>query len=469
MNITQENPDALNATVTIQIEPADYNEPVKKVLESYRKQAKLQGFRPGKVPYSVVKKMYGKAVLAEELNKILSEKLQSHIRDNDLKLLGQPMPKDQEQVNLDLEESFKFEYEIGLAPEFEANLTDKDKFPIFKIKVDDELIDKYVRDFQRRHGDSHEVEVVSENDMIYGTFRELDKAGELKDGGVQNQSTVAIEYVENKDAQKKLIGLKKGDKAVVEPAKLSKGDADLSAMLGVPAGDLDELSKKFELEVESIHHVHPHELNTELFDKILGPGAVTTEEEFRAKIAEDLDKNLKTDSEKKLKRDIQDYLQEKLKLELPDEFLKRWLVEANSSEEKQITLEDIERDYDEYSRFLKGQLIESRIAEENSLKVEYPEIEDAARMNIRRQFESYGQQELPDDMLNNFVQNFLQNEEQVRKLYDELLEAKLITFYRNTVKLQEKEVSFDEFVKLASSKPGKGKFIDQISNLLKRK
>lgn len=469
MNITQENPDTLNAIITIAIEPADYNDAVKKVLDNHRKQAKMQGFRPGKVPFSVVKKMYGKSVLADELNKILSEQLQNHIKENELRLLGQPLPRDMEQMELELEKSFTFQYDLGLAPQFDVNLTDKDKFPYLAIKVDDELLQKYFRDFQRRYGDSHEVEVVSEKDMIYGTFRELDKAGERKEGGVSNHSTVVVEYVENKDARQKLIGLKKGELVTVEPSKLSKGDADLSAMLGVPAGDLDELSKKFELEIESIHHVHPHELNTELFDKVLGSGAAKDEEEFKTKVAEDLTKHLKADSDKKLKRDITDFLLEKLKLELPDEFLKRWLVEANSNEEKQVTAEEIERDYDEYSRYLKGQLIESKIAEENDIKVEFPEIEAAAKVNIRKQFESYGQQELPDDMLNNFAQNFLQNEEQVRKLYDQLLEDKLMTFYRNTVKLQEKEVTFDEFVKLASSKPGKGKLIDQISNLLKRK
>lgn len=470
MNITQENPDDLNAIVTIEIQPEDYSEEVQKVLDRYRKQMNLQGFRPGKVPFSVAKKMYGKAVLAEELNKLLSEQLQKHITDNELRLLGQPLPKDQEQMDLELEQSFKFEYELGLSPSFEVGLSQKDKFNRYKIKVDENLLEKYLRDFQQRNGDSHEVEVSSEKDMIYGIFRELDKDGKVKEGGVHNHSTVVIEYVENKDAKKSLIGHKPGDKLVVDPSKLSKGDADLAAMLGVPASQLDEIGKKFELEIDSIHHVHPHELNQELFDKVLGPGAVSNLEEFKERVREDLQKHLSADSDKKLRRDIQEFLLEKLKLELPDEFLKRWLLESGSNnEEKKITQEDINREYDDYSRYLKGQLIESKIAEENDIKVTQEELQNEARESIRKQFQAYGQQEIPDELLNNFVQNFLQNEEQVRNLYDQLLDEKLMKFYKETVKLQEKEVSFDEFVKLASSKPGKGKFMDQISNLLKRK
>lgn len=467
MNVTQENIDELNARLTIEVAPDDYAEPVKKVLDNYRKQMRLQGFRPGKVPYGVAKKMYGKAVLAEELNKIISEQLNQHIRENELNILGQPLPSDQEELNLDFDKQFTFNYDLGLAPSFKVDLSDKDKFPHFKIKVDDNLIDKYVRDFQRRHGKSEEVEETTEKDMIYGSFYELDKSGSRKEGGVHNHSTIVVEYVENKEAKAKLIGLKVGQKLTVEPAKLSKGEADLSSMLGVPVSELDELSKQFELTVDSIHRIDPHPLNKELYEKVLGPNAVETEEEFRQKVADDLENYLASDSDKKLRRDISDRLLEKLKLELPNEFLKRWLLEANTEGEKKISQEDIDREYEDYSRFMKLQLIESQIARDNEIKVEYPEIEEHVKNNIRQQFAGFGQQEVAEDMLNQFAQNFLQKEEEVRKVYDQLLDGKLMGHYKNTVKLQEKEVSFDEFVKLASNKPGKGKFMDQISNLLK--
>lgn len=467
MNITQENVDALNARVVIEITPADYEEPVNKILDNYRKQMRLQGFRPGKVPFGLAKKMYGKAVLAEELNKMLSEKLNQHIKDNSLNLLGQPLPEEIADMQLDFNKKFEFRYELGLAPSFEVNLGNKDKFTQYKIAVDKDLVDKYVRDFQRRYGKSEEVDVTTEKDMIYGSFYELDKNGNRKEGGVHNHSTVVIEYVENKDAKAKLIGLGKGQKITVEPAKLCKGDADLSAMLGVPVSELPEVGKNFELAIESIHRIDPHPLNKELFDRVLGPNTVETEEEFRNRITADLEKHLSADSDKKLRRDISDKLLEKLKLELPDEFLKRWLLEAGSSGERKITQEDIEREYDDYSRFLKLQLIESQIARESGLKVEYPEIEQHIKNNIRAQFASFGQAELADEMIDQFAQNFLQKQEEVRKVYDQIFDEKLTNFYKNTVKLQEKEVSFDEFVKLASTKPGKGKFMDQISNLLK--
>lgn len=467
MNVTQENIDELNARLTIEVAPGDYEEPVKKVLNDYRKNMTLQGFRPGKVPFGVAKKMYGKAVLAEELNKIISEQLNKHIQDNELNILGQPLPVDQEELNLDFDKQFSFNYELGLAPTFEIDLSDKDKFPLYKIQVDDELIDKYVRDFQRRHGNSEEVETTTEKDMIYGSFYELDKSGERKEGGVHNHSTIVVEYVENKDAKANLIGLNVGQKITVEPAKLSKGEADMSSMLGVPVSELAELNKQFELTVDSIHRIDPHPLNKELFDKVLGPNVVETEEEFRQKVAEDLGKYLENDSDKKLRRDISDHLLDKLKLELPNEFLKRWLLENNREAEKPITQEDIDREYDDYSRFMKLQLIESRIASDNQIKVDYDEIQEHVKNQVRQQFAGFGQQEIGDDMVTQFAQNYLQKEEEVRKVYDQLLDTKIMAHYKNTVKLQEKEVSFDEFVKLASNKPGKGKFMDQISNLLK--
>ncbi|MBT3647610.1 MAG: trigger factor [Flavobacteriales bacterium] len=468
MDIKQENIDDLNAQVTIKIEPADYEKSVKSVLDNHRKQMTLQGFRPGKVPFGVAKKMYGKAVLAEELNKLLSENLNSHIKENELNILGQPIPKDQEELQLDFEKTFEFSYELGLAPNFEVSINDKDKFTKYKIIVDDELLNKYVVDFQRRHGQSEEVQFVGDTDMIYGTLFECDKSGTRKEGGVHNHTTIAVEYVDDKASKDKLVGLKVQETLVVEPAKLCKGDADLSAMIGVPVNQLSDLSKHFELRVDSIHKIDPHEINQELFDKVFNPGAVSTEEEFRLKITDDLTKYLEGDSDKKLRRDIQDKLIDKLKLELPDEFLKRWLLESGSQNpEKPITQADIDKEYDDYSRMLRTQLIESEIAKSNEIKVEFTDIEARVKESIKAQFQSFGQPEVDDEMLNQFAQNFLQKEEEVQKTYDQLLDERLTSFYSNTVKIQEKEVSFDEFVKLASSRSGKGNLKDQISSFLK--
>jgi len=468
MNVSQENTDVLNATVTIEIEPTDYTGQVKSILDEHRKKMTLQGFRPGKVPFSVAKKMYGKAVLAEELNKILSEKLNAHIQENEIEILGEPMPEDINELDLDFDKSYEFKYSLGIAPKFETELTEKDKFVKYDIKVDDELINKYVRDFQRRFGDSTEVEIVGENDLIYGSIYELDKDGNRKEGGVHNHTTIAVDYVETKAAREKLIGLDKGAVTVVEPSKLAKGEADLSAMLGIPVSKLDEVSKKFELTIESINNIKMHEINKELFQKVLGGATVETEEEFRNKISEDLSKHLESDSDKKLRRDVQDKLLDKLKLELPDEFLKNWLLRTGSQNpEKPVTQDDIDREYDDYSRVLRVQLIEAQLAKSNDIKVEFAEIEERVKDNLRAQFAQFGQGEVEDGMLNQFAQNFLQKEEEVRKVYDQLMEERLMAFYLSKVKVQNKEVSFDEFVKLASSKSDKGNFMNQVSNLLK--
>ncbi len=467
MNVTQENIDELNARVKIEIGPEDYEGPVTKILNDYRKKMTLQGFRPGKVPFGVAKKMYGKAVLAEELNKMLSENLNGHIRGNELDILGQPLPNDQDDLSLDFNHKYEFTYEVGLAPKFTVDLSPKDKFNKYKIAVDKDLIDKYVRDFQRRFGKSEEVDVVTEKDMIYGTFHEVDKSGEKVKGGKHNHSTVVVEYVENKDAKKKLIGLKLGEELLVEPSKLSKGDADLSAMLGVPVAEINDYPKQWSLTVDTIYQIEPHPLDQELFDQVLGAGAASNEEEFRAKISADLEKQLLNDSDKKLRRDISDKLIDKLELQLPDEFLKKWLLFNGANAEKPITQADIDREYADYRRYMQLQIIESNIAKTNDIKVEFPEIQERVKANIKTQFASFGQQEIDDKMLDQFAQNFLQKEEEVRKVYDQLLDEKLMAFYKGNVKLQEKEVSFDEFVKLASAKQGKGNFLDQVSNLLK--
>lgn len=468
MNITQENINELNARVTIEISPEDYKEKVITMLDNHRKKMSMPGFRPGKVPFSVAQKMYGKGVLAEELNRLLTDKLNGHIQENKLNILGQPIPETIEDLELDFTKTFVFNYDLGLAPEFDINLSNKDKFVKYKINVDEELVNKYVRDFQRRYGKSEEKDEVAEKDMIYGTFWELDKEGKRKEGGVHNHSTIVVEYIENAAAKKKLIGAKKGDIIVVEPSKLSKGEADLSAMLNVPAAALEELSSKFDLKIDSVHSIEPHELNQALFDRVVGPGVVTTEEEFRAKITADLSNYLANDSDRKLRRDITDELLTKLNLQLPDEFLKRWLLDSGAqNQERPITAEDIEREYDEYARYLKVQLIETKLATNSDIKVEPQEITEHIKNQVRAQFASFGQQEIAEDLVNQFAQNYLQNQEEVRKVYDQLLEQKMLEFYKATVKIQEKEVTFDEFAKLASSKPGKGKFMDQISNLLK--
>lgn len=466
MNLVQENIDELNARVLIKINPEDYQQDVSKVLEDYRKKMTLQGFRPGKVPYSVAKKMFGKSVLAEQLNKMLSSNLDKHIKENNLQLLGQPLPAEDEKIDIELDHDFEFKFDMGMAPQFSVDLS-KEKFNRYKIAIDDELIKKYVVDFQRRFGKSEDVEAVSEKDMIYGSLHELDKENKHKENGIHNHTTIVVEYVENKDAKSKLIGRKVGDVITVEPSKLCKGQSDLSAMLGIPVSELDGAGKFFDLKIESIHNIDPHPLNQELFDRVLGPNVASNEEEFRAKIAADLEKYLNRDSDMKLMRDIQEKLLERLKLPLPDNFLKRWLVVSNAEGENKITSEDIEKNYDDYSRHIRLQLIEGKILKENKIQVEFVEIEERVKSGIREKFAAYGSSEIPDDLINQFAGRTLQNQDEVRKIYEQMVDEKLIAFFKETLKLAEKEVSFDEFVKLASAKPGKGGLMNQISNLLK--
>lgn len=451
----------------IAITAADYNEAVGKKLEEYRRKMNLQGFRPGKVPMGVAKKMFGKSVLAEELNKLLSEKLDEHIKQQQpRKLMGYPLPSSREQLNVELDQNFEFSYDLAFAPDFTIDLGQKDKFTWYKILADSKLVEKHVLDYQRRHGQSEEVEIATEADMIYGSLYELDKSGNRKTGGVHNHTTVAIGYVENKEARQKLMGAAKGTKFTVEPAKLCSNDADLSQMLNVPVYELADLNKHFELTVESIHRITLAELNSELFDKVLGPGAATTEAEFRERIAADLAKYFDTEADRKFYRDVTDRLLEKLKLELPDAFLQRWLVVQSSEGEKPITAEEVAKDYDDYARYMRVSLIESKISAEQHLHISLEEVKEFYMTNLKQRFG--GLENLSaDNFFERMVEHQMKNEHEVNETARMLLERKLITYYKNVVKLTEKEVSFDEFVKLANEKSSKTGLISQITNFLK--
>lgn len=466
MDIVQENLDQLNATITIKVAPADYEAPVKKVLNDYQKKASMPGFRPGKVPFGMIKKMYGNAVLADELNKILSHQLYKHIEDNKLQVLGNPLPKDDDQLTLDInnQKELTFKYDIGLAPQFEVDVTEKDKFNQYKITVDDELINKYIKDIAKRYGKVGENEVSTESDMISGEFAELDEKEKLVENGINHTSTIALEFIDDKKIQKQLIGLKKGDTIVVDPTKVSKGLTDMAAMLNISKAKAEKLTAKFNFTVKHIYSVQPAEVNSELFDKAFGQGTVKTEAEFKQRIAEELTKALTEDSDKFLKKEVAETLMDKLNLSLPDEFLKRWLIE--SDKDNKITQTQIDEEYPEYAKSLKWQLIENKLIEKNDLKVSPEEAKQRAKELFQLQMAQYGYPEVDDEQLEQAASSILGKQEDAKRIYEDLMDKKILAFFKSTLTLKEKELSFDEFVKLASGKPAKGKILDKIGNLV---
>ncbi|MCR9173817.1 MAG: trigger factor [bacterium] len=451
MNVTRQDVDALNAKLTVEITPADYEKKVNDTLNNYRKTAKVPGFRPGHVPMGLVKKQYGKAVLSEELNKVVNQSLQEYITENNLDLLGNPIPVEGENSfkgSFDDPGDFEFYYDIALAPEINVPLSGKNKFDYLKVKVDDALIDKQIEDLRRRYGKLVSGEEVGEKDMVLAQFVELNDDESIKEGGIMHTSTVSLEFVSNDKVKKSLIGKKVGDKMVVNPTDVSRGGADTAAMLGVKEDELEGLSDKFQMTINEIKVMELAELNEELFDKLFGPGKVTSEQELRDQVKNDLTHMFSNDSDRMLTRSVYDSLLEKTEVDLPDEFLKRWIQMSNETE---ITMEQIEADYENYAKGLKWQLIQSAIFKANDIKLENDEVIEYTKGLLANNYAQYGMPAPADEELTQSAMQVLQNREEANKVYDMLAEQKLTKYFKETVKLNEKEVDYDKFAELASN------------------
>jgi trigger factor len=451
MNIIREDVDALNANLKITVNPADYEAKVKQTLEKYRKTAKIPGFRPGKVPFSHIQKQYGASVLSEELNKAVSEALNGYITENKLEILGNPIPTEKDGFKGDFANpgDFEFTYQLGLAPEVKISLSGKNKFDYVKVKVDKKLIDQQIEDLTRRYGKLVSGDVVGEKDMILAQFVELNDDKEIKEGGIMHSSTISMEFVNDAKVKKQLTGKKVGAKVTVNPASVSKGGADTAAMLGIEESALDTISDKFQMTITEVKVMEPAELNTELFDKLFGEGAVKDEKELKARVKSDLENMFVNDSDRLLTKAVYESLIEKTKVDLPDNFLKRWIKLSN---EKEITDEQIAAEYDGYAKGLKWQIIQGNIFKANDIKLENDEVIDFTKGLLVSNYAQYGMPAPDDKELTASAMQVLQNKEEANRVYDMMAEQKLTAYFKETVKLTEKEVSYDEFVELASAK-----------------
>lgn len=451
MNITKEKVDDLNAIIKVQLNQVDYQDKVDKILKDHRRNANIPGFRKGHVPMAMIKKQVGTSVLVDEINKILSESLQKFITDSDLNLLGNPLPKLDEQDTIDWEtqKDFEFNYEVGIAPEFDVDLGSKLKLDYYKIKVAEKDVDKYINDVAKRYGKMTNPDVAEADDMLFGKFEELDGSGNIREDGISHSSVIIISAVTDKKLQKSLVGAKANDSFVLDPKKVSEHETDQAAALGVDVTVLKGIISKFKYTVEKINRVIPAELNQELFDKVYGPNAVKDVTEFRAKVSEELGKGLSVDADRKLKSDIQEKLIDKLKLDLPNEFLKRWIVASN---EKPISAEQVEEEFDEYAKGLKWQLIENKIIKNNNIQVTPEEVVEHTKGLLLQQMAGMGLPENSDEELTETANRVLQNEEEARNLYMMLYDNKLMELYKSSLKLKEKEISYEDFIKIAYSK-----------------
>lgn len=463
MDITQEKTDELNAILKIKVGPTDYRETVDKILRDYRKKAAMPGFRPGMVPFGMIKKMYGKGVMADEINKLLYNSLYEYLEKNKIDVLGNPLPKEQEEkIDFDTQQEFEFLYEMGLSPQFSVTISSKEKFNRYNVTIDEKLIEKQIKDLAKRYGKVSQPETSGDEDMLVGEFTELDKDGKIKEGGIKHSSTIYIDGVSDERAKKSLVGKKKDDIITVDPKKLSKNPDETAKLLGVEIKTAEELKSKFEFKVTSVYHVTPAEINQELFDKLYGKDAVKTPEEFRNKVIESLKKSLEADSEWKLMQDIKDYYLEKLKLALPDEFLKKWLLAVN----KEFTQEQIDKEYDLYAKDLRWQLIENKIIKENDIKVTPEEVREHVKANIKNYFTQYGIGEPDEARMNELVDQTMKEEKNARKYYETIYNQKITELFKNTFTIKSKEVSFEEFTDLVQKKQKSG-LLSGLKNLIK--
>ena len=451
MKITQSKIKDLMATLTVEIVEKDYRENVDKILKDYRKTAVMPGFRKGKTPMSIINKKYKTAVTVEEVNKVLQDEMYKHITDNKVKVLGSPMPKKSEKaIDWEKDNEFNFEFEIGLAPDFDLKITKKDKLNYYNIKADEKLLNQYCNDIAKRYGTMGNMEISEEGDLVFCNIEQLDVDGNIMEKGIKNEATVSMDFIADKKIKKQFVGVKSGDILKINVMKAFTNHSDLGAMLNVKHEAIHNLSsEEFQFTVKNINRLTPAKLDKELFDKVYGDGNVKTLKAFRAKIKEEAEMSFVAESDRMLKNDVVSHLLEKTKFDIPDEFLKRWLVQTS---EQPITLEKIESEYDMYSKSLKWQLIENKINENFDIKIEQEEILAHAKTLISRQMMQYGQPVLDDEKLNKIADIILKKEEERKKIIDQLYDQKSLTVYKDNFKLVDKDISYDDFVKLASEK-----------------
>ncbi|MCM1109108.1 MAG: trigger factor [Clostridium sp.] len=449
MNILFENVDKVNALLTIQMEKADYEEKVNASLKNFRKKANMPGFRPGQVPMGLLKKRFGKEVLAEEVNKLLGEKLYGYIKDNNINMLGEPLPNEERQKTIDFDtmESFEFVFDIALAPEFKAELTGDDTIDYYTIDVDDEMVNKQVDMYRQRGGSYNKVDAYQEKDMVKGLLAELDENGGTKEGGIQVEGAVMLpDYMKNDGEKAKFAGCKVNDVLVFNPSKAYDGhDVEISSLLKIKKEEAAEMKSDFSFQVEEITRYTPAELNQDLFDQVLGEGAVSSEEEFRGKVKEALQGQFVNDSDYKFMQDVRTYLTGKVgKLEYPDALLKRVMRLNNADKDEKF----VEENYDKSIEELTWHLIKEQLAKTYEIKVEQADIMEAAKEMTRMQFAQYGMVNVPDEVLENYAKEQLKKKEQVDGLVNRTVEHKLGEAIKAVVKLNNKTVSLDEFNKM---------------------
>lgn len=449
MNILKEDTGALTATLKVKLTPEDYSPGVEKALKEQRRNAVLPGFRPGQVPMTLIKKRVGKALLVNEVERLIDEHLRGYIQSNGLRVLGQPLPKSETVEGNNWEEpgDFEFAYEMGLAPNFDVEL-DKVRLELPVVDVNDELVTKELDDMKRRFGKLESAEVSGEKDMLLGDMIELNADGTIKEGGIMHRATMSLEFIEDAATKAALTGKAVGDEVTVDPHKVSRDHDDLARMLGVDHDRVHHLERNFLFRIAEIKRMLPAELDQELFDRVYGAGAVSDEAAFRAKVKNGMEAMFQRDSERIYRRMVMKALHEQARIELPDAFLKRW-IQATS--EQPTTAEKVEEGYGGYAEGLKRKLVEDRVVEKYGLEAKGEEMDAFAKRYIADQFAQYGMPAPEDERLQQMAARMLGDREQLQRMRDSIVQQKMTVHFRTLLEPKERRVSLDEFINLAQT------------------
>ena len=441
-----QNVDKVSALLTVNIEKADYQEKVEKLLKKYRQQVNMPGFRKGMVPMSLIKKQFGKSAMAEEVDKLMQDAVNNYIRENKVNMLGMPLPNDEKMqtIDFDTQENFEFVFDIALAPEFKAEVSEQDAIDFYTITVSDEMVNSQVDMYAQRAAKYEKVEEYADRDMVKGLLAELDENGNTKEGGIQVEGAVMMPSYMKNDEQKAIFATAKvNDVLVFNPNAAFEGnEAELSSLLKIKREEVAEMKSNFSFQIEEITRAVPAALTQELFDQVFGEGAVSSEEEFRGKIKEGIAAQFLADSNYKFLLDARTYLMNKVgKLEFPDALLKKIMLMNNEDKGESFVEENYEKSLEE----LTWHLIKEQLVEAFEIKVEQADVLEMAKENTRMQFAQYGMMSIPEEMLENYAKEMLKKKENVEGLVNRAVETKLAAALKAKVSLNNKEVSMEEF------------------------
>ena len=450
MKISFENSDKVNGLLTLTVEEADYKENVEKTLKDYRKKANIPGFRQGMAPMGMIKRQFGTSVKVDEINKVLGEQMYKYIQDNNIQMLGEPLPSDkQTPVDVEGDGPYTFMFDIAVAPEFNVELTGKDKIDYYTRAVDDKTIDQQVDMYASRSGHYDKVETYQANDMLKGDLRELDENGNTKEGGITVEAAVLMpEYIKVEDQKKLFEGAKLGDVITFNPRKAyPESDIEISSLLKIKKEEAADVTADFTYQITEISRYTKAEVNQELFDQVYGKDVVKDEKEFREKIADNLKAQFAVDSDFKFIQDVRKYVEDKIgTLTYPDALLKRIMLNNNKDKGQEF----VDKNYDKSIKELTWHLAKEQLVKANNIKIEDADVKEAAKEAARAQFAQYGMNNIPDEYIDNYATDMLKKKEYVDSLVDRSIDRKLTEVLKGVVKLNEKTATLEEFNKMMS-------------------